>query len=54
MKKRKVTFNMHRGLHRLLKIEAAAAGRDMGSMVQEALDAYLKTMDFKTMAKAGR
>jgi len=43
--KKKATFNLNAALHQRLKIAAAVSGREMGDIVEEALETHLDQMD---------
>jgi hypothetical protein len=43
--KKKATFNLNSALHHRLKIAAAVSGREMGEIVEAALEAHLDQMD---------
>ena len=43
--KKKATFNLKAALHQRLKIAAAVSGREMGDIVEEALETHLRQMD---------
>ncbi len=42
---KKATFNLKAALHQRLKIAAAVSGREMGDIVEEALETHLGKMD---------
>jgi hypothetical protein len=43
--KKKATFNLDAALHRRLKIAAAATGREMVELVEEAIEAHLCVLE---------
>jgi predicted DNA-binding protein len=43
--KKKATFNLNSALHQRLKIAAAVSGREMGDIVEEALETHLAQLE---------